>query len=171
MFSKYAKRKTASVFVVTLFVHSASHSFRFLNERIENIGLPDRVDSLNKSQNTFKPSTSIDAWLRQRSASAITALVVLHEHQVPELHKAITCWIVCRASIGAKGWSTIDVDFRTWTTWSCVARLPEIVFVAETLNSFHRNAYLLMPDLFCFVIRFMNRDPQFVSIETENFSY
>ena len=171
MFGQYAKRETAAVFVVALFVDSSRHSFCFLDERIQNIGLPNGVNSLNESQNAFESSPSIDTWFRKGCACSVTALVVLHEYQVPELHKAITCWIVCWPTVGTKGRAAIDMDFRARTAWSSVTGLPEVVFVSETLNSLHRNAHLFMPDFFCLVIGFMNSDPQFVAVKTEYFSH
>ena len=152
MFSKYANAETVSVFVIACDVFTASDLLSSLNQRIQRIGLPHRVNALHECENSFKSCTGIDAWLRKWCPCSVGSLVVLHEHQVPKLHEAIAVRIILRTTIWSERRSAVIVNFRARTTRTCVPRLPEIVLVTQTLNAFHRNADLLVPDLLGFVI-------------------
>jgi hypothetical protein len=78
-------------------------------------------------------------------------------------------WIVERPTLRTKSRTAINMYLGTWATWASISHLPEIVFVAEPLNSTHRDAYDFVPNLFGFVVTFVNRDPQSIAIETKNF--
>jgi hypothetical protein len=77
-------------------------------------------------------------------------------------------WIEKWSAFRTKSRTAINVYLRTWATWTSVSHLPEIVFVTEPLNSTHWDAYDLVPNLFGFVVTFVNRDPQSIAIETED---
>ena len=159
MFCQDAQTKTISIVVIARAIRCTGYRLRSLNQRKENIRFPNRVNTLYQCENSFKPCTCINTWLWKRCACSVTGLVVLHEHQVPELHKTVAMWIVLRSTVWTKSWAAIEVDFRAWTTRTRVACLPEVVFVAKALNAIHWHANLLMPDGLGFIVGLVNRDP------------
>ena len=98
------------MFVIADAILATGDFLSCLNQWVQRIGLPDRVNTLYKSQNSLKTCTSINTWLRQWGARSVRRLVVLHEHQVPELHEAIAMRIILWTTIRTKIWATVVMN-------------------------------------------------------------
>ena len=159
VFCKHSQTKAVAIFVVANLIFATGERLTLLNEREQHIGFPNGVSSLHQRKNSLETSTRVDRWFRQRRARSIFCLVELHEHQVPKLEKAISLRIVQRSAFWSEGWSTIDMNFRTWTTWTRLTHLPKVVFVAKALNAIHWHANLFVPNCLSLIITFMNGDP------------
>ena len=67
----------------------AGGPLRLVDERHHDVGLPDRVDALQHDEVALEASAGVDARLGQRDHLAARELVVLHEHEVPDLRIAL----------------------------------------------------------------------------------
>ena len=167
MLGKHTHREAVAVVVVASDIPTTSERARLIDQRLHQVRLPHGVDALQQTQHALEAETRVDTRLRQQGATAIWCLVVLHENQVPKLHETITMRVAKRSAIGTECRAAIDMDLATRATRAGVAHLPEVVFVAESLNAIHRNTDLFVPDRFRFVVAVVNRDPQPVAIDTK----
>ena len=99
---------------------------------------------------------------------AVGRLVVLHEHQVPELHEPVAVRVVQRAAVGAERRAAVDVDLAARPARTGVAHLPEVVLVAEALDALHRHADRVVPDRLGLVVAVVDGDPHPVAVEPEH---
>ena len=63
------------------------------------------------------------------------------------------------------------MNFRTWSARAGFTHLPKIVGIAEALNSIHRHANLIMPNLFGLVVTFVNGYPKLIAVKAKDLSY
>ena len=139
----------------------------------EQVGLVDVVLTLENDHRPFQTHAGIDGrgWQRRPVASGV--LVVLHEHQVPQFHKAfaVAVWMAAvdrtwftrfqllselggqvvrrnhPAVVTALLRAAIEVDLGAGAGWSFVASgAPPVIFVAVAVDPFLRNAHLVAPD-------------------------
>ena len=89
--------EAVAVVVVAGEVLRAGERARLVDDRRQQVGLPHRVDALDQGEDALEAGAGIDRRLRQRRAGAVGRLVVLHEHQVPELHEPVAVGVVQRA--------------------------------------------------------------------------
>ena len=159
MLGKYPHRETVTIFVVANSIRLARDRASLIKQRLHQVGLPNRINALHKRQDSFEARTSVNRWLGQRGTRPVWRLIKLHEDQVPELHKTIAGGITQWATIRAKRRTAIDMDFATRPTRTSFTHLPVVVFVAEALDSIHRNADDLMPHCLSLVVGLMHGDP------------
>ncbi len=167
MLSEDSHGEGVAIVVVTCRVGLAGQAARLVDQGQHQVGLPDRVDALQQTQHPLQPQTGVDRRLGQQRAATVGSLVVLHEHQVPELHVPIAMRIAERTTLGAERRTAVDVDLAARPAWAGVAHLPEVVLVAESLDALHRNADLLVPDGLGFVVAVVDGNPQQVSVDAE----
>jgi len=153
------------------------------DQRLELVGLEHGLDALQDRRHAVEPHARVDALRRQRCERAGTAggaggrvLVVLHEHEVPELEEALG--VVAGPVVGsAELGPAIEVQLAAGPARSDGSRLPEVVLAAEQHDALGRDADL-HPLLDCLVVRpeaevlvaSMHRDPDVLGLETEALS-
>ncbi len=96
----------------------------------------------------------------------VAVAVVLHEHQVPDLHEPLRP-TEGRSPFVAVAGSLVEEELRTRAAWAGIAHLPEVV-VAEALDPLRRDADDVAPDLFGLVVGLEHRDPHPVAVDAEN---
>ena len=105
---------------------------RRCDQGLEQINIVVVVLALQHSRDALEPHAGIDRRLRQIDAVTGRALLVLHEHEIPDLDKAVAVgirrtWRTALRTLGIIVRTVIEKDFRARTARTCVAHLPEIV--------------------------------------------
>ena len=136
-----------------------------LDERGQQVGLPDGVDALQQAEDALEPGARVDRRVGQRRAGAVGRLVVLHEDQVPELHVPVAVRVVERPAVRTEVRTTVEVQLGARAAWARVTHLPEVVLVAEALDALHRHADDVVPDLLGLVVALVDGDPDAVAVE------
>src|SRR5690606_35943953 len=128
-------------------------------------GLPDRVDALHEGEDPLEAGSGVDRRLGQQLPAAVGFLVVLHEHQVPELHEAVARRVADRAAVGPEARPAVDLDRRARPARPRVPHLPDAVLVAEAPGPVHRHADHVAPALHGPVVALVDGDPEPVAVE------
>ena len=168
MLGEHAHAEADTVVVIARRVGLARERARLVDQRLHEVGLPHRIDALQQAQHPLETKAGVDRRLGQQRATAIRRLVVLHEHEVPELHEPVALRVMQRPALGAERRATVDVDLAARATGAGVTHLPEVVLVAEALNAAHRHTDLLVPDRLGLVVALVHGDPQPVAVEAEH---
>src|SRR5262249_55721343 len=101
------------------------------DERLEEIYVVDRLHTLQDGGHTLKAHTGVDGGLGQRDTVARSALLELHEDEVPEFEEPITV-LICAARRAASDALRcvrilINEDLRARSAGPRVAHGPEVV--------------------------------------------
>ena len=134
------------------------------------IYIKNRIYILNNDSKSLKTHTSIDVFLFQCCIVSVSIILELCENVVPYFHVTVavttygTSWFSTAVFL-----TTVIVDLRTWTAWTC-AVLPEVVLFSETENTFRRNPYFFVPDIEGFIIIQVNGWVETVCIKPYNLS-
>ena len=129
----------------------------------ESVGVVVGGDFLKDRSDALEARSRVDRRLRQRGELARRVAIVLHEHQIPELHVAVAV-----ATHGARGFAAavlsaaVDEKFRARSAGAGIAHRPEVIFFSEAVNAVFGNAFLLMPDFGGFIVLFEDRDKEAV---------
>ena len=124
----------------------------FGDQRLEQVDIIIVVHALHDGGDPFQPHAGVDRRLRQVDTVTLAALVILHEHQVPDLDKAVA--VLVRAARRAAG------DMRTVVVENLAARAagagiahrPEIVAGGDADDPLLRQAGDLLPQVEGFVV-------------------
>ena len=160
----------------------------------EQVGLVDVVLALQDDGGTFQPHAGVHAGGGKGRAVALGVLVVLHEHQVPQLNEPLAVAVgvaaVHLAGGGAVAFlaelrgqdidldhaasatalldSAVVVDLGAGSGWAFGARRsPPVVLVAVAVDTFRRNADLVVPDVVGLVVVQVDGDVEPVGGEAE----
>ena len=165
VFGEHPHGEAVPIVVVAGSVRATGGAAGLLDERCQEIGLPDGVDALQQAEDPLEPGPGVDRGAGQRRAGAIRRLVVLHEDQVPELHVAVTVRVLQRPALGTEVRTAVEVQLGARTTRARLPHLPEVVLVAEALDALHRHADDVVPDLLGLVVTGVDGDPDAVAVE------
>ena len=157
------------VIIVVLFIFFAGNLAYKITQGADGIYIKDRIYILNNNCQTFQTHTCIDVLLFQGCIVSVTIVLKLGKYIVPYFHITVAVAAYCTAWFTAAiFFSTIIVDFRTWTAWTC-AVLPEVVFFSETEDSVSRDSDFFVPDIECFIILLINRRIKTVCVQSNYF--
>ena len=157
------------VIIVVLFIFFAGNLAYKITQGADGIYIKDRIYILNNNCQTFQSHTCIDILLFQGCIVSVTIVLKLGKYIVPYFHITVAVAAYCTAWFTAAiFFSTIIVDFRTWTAWTC-AVLPEVVFFSETEDSVSRDSDFFVPDIECFIILLINRRIKTVCVQSNYF--
>ena len=157
------------VILIILFVFFAGNFTDKVTKGTDCIYVKDRINVLNNNCQTLQTHTCIDIFLFQCGIVAISVVFKLGKYVVPYFHVTVTVTAYCTAWFTAAiFFSTIIVDFRTWTAWTC-AVLPEVVFFSETEDSVSRDSDFFVPDIECFIILLINRRIKTICVQSDYF--
>ena len=137
-----------------------------LAERHELVDVEDRVDALDQGEDALEAGAGVDGGSGQGDLAAVGLLVVLHEHEVPELEVALLA-AVGGAALGSVGGALVEEDLAAGPAGAGVARLPEVV-LAEPLDALGTDADRVPPDLLGVVVGEVHGDPQPLGVEAHH---
>ncbi len=140
-----------------------------IDHMAEHVGFKDALDTLKDRGHPLEPHPRIDRGARQRFLLAVTALLVLHEHQIPELEEPVAVFFRRARRAAPDMIAAIDKDFRARTARARIAHRPEIVRSGNTDDLVIGKPGDLFPEVRRFVIGVINGDQQLVLVETELF--
>ena len=153
-----------------VFVGNICNAADVLHNVLYCIYLEQVADILHNASQTFQTHTGIDVWFWHTFIMTVAIRVKLGEYQIPDLHEAIAIAAnLTFRSAAANAFAAIEVDLRARTARTGTM-FPEVILFAETNDTFWRNTNLFSPDLCCFIVLFINRDPQFVCRNFQNLS-
>ena len=159
------------VCVVGIVVLSAADALNRRDNRREQIRLIRGIDALQYPRQPLKAHACVHAWRGQIGSRAVKMVVVLHEHQVPQLNVAVA-HIAVSHFIGAVGSAVgsqaaviravVVVQFAARPARALVARgPPPVLVVSETIHPIRGYAFCLPQPARLFV-GFVNRRRELV---------
>ena len=127
------------------------------------IDLEQVVDILHDDGQTLQAHAGINVRLGQQLIVALAVGIILTEHEVPDLHEAVTVAADAAGRLAAAVLqAAVIVDLRAGAA-GAGAVLPEVVLLAQADHVVLRDADFLRPDVVGLVILLINRDVQAVS--------
>ena len=139
-----------------------------LTEGANCINIKHGVNVLNSDCKALETHSGINILLLQCCIVAVTVVLELCEDVVPDFHETVA--VAARLGvifISHILFAAVIVDFRTRTARTG-AVLPEIVFLAELVDTVFRNTDLVSPDCQSFVILEVDRRIQSVRVKAYN---
>ena len=134
---------------------------------MEQIDVVVGVHALHHSADALQAHAGIDRRLGQRRHRAVCGTVVLHEDEVPHLDIAIAVFVGRAGRPAGNVRAVIEEDLGARAAGTGVSHRPEVGLFAQTRQAIGRYADLLDPDVGCFVIVLIDRDPQSRRIDTQ----
>src|SRR5262249_52306935 len=144
---------------------------RGFDERLEKIYVVDGLDALQDGGHALKAHAGIDGRLGQRDTVAGSALLELHENEIPEFEEPVAV-LICAARRAACDALRpvrilINEDFRTGSAWPRVAHGPEVVAGSDADEPAVRKTRHLLPDAVGILIVVIDGDEQIFGFERE----
>ena len=156
------------IVVVFLIFFSGNLAYQ-VTQCADSVYVKDRVYVLDNNCQTFQTHTCINVLLFQCCIISVTVILKLGKYVVPYFHVTVAVATYCTARFTASVFfSTVIVDFRTWTARAS-AMLPEVIFFSKTEYSFSRDSDLFVPDVECFIIFQIYRRVKTVCVQSYYF--
>ena len=147
----------------------AGRVHRGVDQRFEQVGIVVRVDALEDRGDTFEAHARIDRGLWQVDALALSDLIELHEHEVPEFQETVAVLIGAAGRAALQFVALIDEYFRAWTAWARIARRPEVIRRVDADDLVVLEARDLLPQGDGFLIVVIDGDEQLILFDAEFF--
>src|ERR1019366_9110060 len=118
----------------------------------EQVGVEVVVLPLHNGGDPFEPGAGIHARLRQRRQRTVCRTVKLHEDEIPDLEEAASLGLRLELPLRELDrfapWRPLEVDkdLGTRAARSGIAHLPEVVLVAEAVDTIRGKAGNLLPE-------------------------
>ena len=135
------------------------------NQRLEQIDLVIGVHALEDRRHALQAHAGVDRGLGQVDAIAGAALLVLHEHEIPEFQEAVAVRIGTARGAARDLVALVEEDLRAGSARARVTRRPEIVAGGDTDDLVVREARHLLPDAVGVLIVMVDGDQQTLGIE------
>src|SRR5581483_1458663 len=116
--------------------------FDRLHDRREEIDVVVRRALLQDAGDALEAHAGIDRRRGERREYAFRAPVVLHEDQIPDLHRVIALAVDESRDILRKVIAAEVMDLRAWTARTGVAHRPEVVLLAKAQHALGTRASL-----------------------------
>ena len=116
------------------------------------VNIEERAHILADAGKTLKAHAGVDVLLLQLGVVVVAVIVKLGEDVVPDFD--VTVAVAADGACGlaaSKFLTAVIVDFRAGTAGAC-AVFPEIIFLAETEDSFRSDTDLFIPDIKSLII-------------------
>ena len=136
---------------------NSANSIKYLSY---GIYLKEVVHALHYASKTLKTHTRIYILLNKLCVVAVSVVIELGEHVVPDLHKAVT--VATRLTVGRAAavlLAAVKINLRARTAGPR-AVLPEVICLTEAHDTLRRNAYLLVPYFKGFLVVLIDRGPK-----------
>ena len=131
----------------------------------EGVGVVIVVHALHHRGDAFDPHSRIDARLGQVADDFIGFLRELHEHEVPDLDKAVAIFLGRTRRATPDMVAMIVEDFRTRAAGAIRAHGPEIVLGRDTDDALVGETGELFPEIESFVVGMIDSDQQAILVE------
>ena len=138
----------------------AAHPLHMVQQGLNGIHLKQVAHALHHAGQALQAHAGIDVGPFQQGVIALAVGVVLAEHQVPYLHKAVA--LATHMAIGlaaAMFGAAVKVDFAAGAA-GAGAMLPEVVLFAEAHHVVRGDADGLRPDVVGLIVVLINGDVQ-----------
>ncbi len=112
---------------------------------------------LHDTGQPFQTHTGVNVRVFQRRVIAFAVPFKLRKYVVPDFHVTVTFTAhLAIRSAAAVFRTAVKVDFRAGAART-FTMFPEVIGFAQTHNVVHGNANFFIPDLYCFIVFFINR--------------
>ncbi len=135
----------------------------------EDVGVEDRILALHHRGQPLEPRSGVDARRGKRAQRALRVPIVLHEHQVPDLHDRARIAQLDELVTARRVrpiLAEVVVKLRARPARPHVGHLPEVVLVSEPEDAARRQPDLPLPELGRLVIRVVHRGEEAIRIES-----
>ncbi len=140
---------------------------RCRDQRAEQIDVVNGLDPLQDGRHALEPHARIDRGFGQIHAVAGAALLVLHEHEVPELKEAVAVGIRAARRAACNLVALVEEDLRAGPARPRLARRPEIIAGGDTDDLVVGETRDLLPDAIGILVVVIDGDEQMLGIERE----
>ena len=130
------------------------------NQRPERVGIIIVVHALQHGGDALQAHAGIDAGPRQIEPRFAVHLLILHEHQVPDLDEAVTVLVRAAGRSAGNMIAVIPEDFRAGATGAGIAHRPEIVVGGDADDLVIGQAGDLLPQIGRLVVGVIDGDAQ-----------
>ena len=131
-----------------------------LDQRTEQIGLVVVVGALEHRRHALETHAGIDRRPRQVDALAAGKLLVLHEHEIPDLDEAVALRIRAPRRAARDVRAVVIENLGARAAWPGIAHAPEIVGTGNALDLALGQPGDLLPQLERIVVIDIDRDQQ-----------
>ena len=133
---------------------------RGADQRAEQIDVVVAVDALHHGRDALQTHPRVDRRLGERRQNAFRRAVVLHEHQIPDLHIAVT--VLFRRTGWAAGnlRAVIVEDLGARAARPCLSHRPEVRLLAHARAAAGADADLFGPNPRGLVVLAVDRHPK-----------
>src|SRR3977135_1910581 len=137
------------------------------DKRAEQVDLVIVMGTLQHRRDALEPHAGVDRRFGQLQALAARELLVLHEHEIPDLDEAVAVG-AGRAGRAARNVVAMVVEnLRAWTAGTGVAHGPEIVGAGDAHDLVVRQAGDLLPQIEGLIVVDVDRHHQAVDRDAE----
>ena len=126
----------------------------------EQVDLVVVVGALHHRRDPLQPHAGVDRRLRQVDALLARHLLVLHEHQVPDLDEAVALGVRAARRAARNVLAVVVEDLRAWAARAGLAHRPEVVGGRNADDLAVRQAGDLAPQVEGFVVLGIDGDQQ-----------
>ncbi len=134
---------------------------RCLDQRLEDVDAVVVVGALHDRGDTLQAHAGIDRRAGQIDHGAVGLTVVLHEHQIPDLHEAVAVLFRRTGRPTGDMLAVVVEDFRARPAGAGITHLPEVVLGADARERGLGHADFVEPDTRGFFVFLVDRDPEF----------
>ena len=154
--------------LVRFAVRLAGNLRHVIRDILNGIYIEQGIYVLHNNSQTLQAHAGVDVFLNQVGVVAVAIVVELGEYVVPYFHitVAVTAYGTTRLA-AAILFTAVKINLRARAARTG-AMLPEVIFLAKTENAVRRHTDLLVPNLKCLVIVFIDRRVQTIF---RNFHY
>ncbi len=138
-----------------------------LRERAEEIRLEHGADALHERRHALEPHAGVDRRTRQLDALIGRHLIVLHEHEVPELDEAVAVLVGTAGRAAGEFLALIVKNFRRRPTGAGVAHAPKIVLRRDADDPVVRESSDFLPELGGRIVVVIDGDEKTALVERE----
>ncbi len=140
---------------------------RGLDQRAHQVGVVVVVLALQHRADPLQPHAGVDGRARQRLAPVGVDLLVLHEHEVPDLDEAVAVLVRAARRAACDGGAVVVEYLRTRAAGAGGAHRPEVVAGGDADDAAVGKARHLAPEVGRLVVVVIDGDQQLVLRQAE----
>ena len=142
------------ILIVIFFIFYARDLADLVEDLSDGVDFEQVVDSLHNASETFKSHARVDVLRRELRVVAVSVVVELSEHVVPDLDESVAVASRSAARLTAAVLdAAVEIDLGAGAARTGSV-LPEIIFTSESYDVIRGNADLLVPNLIRLVVFF-----------------
>ncbi len=137
------------------------------DQRLEQVDVVIVVGALQHGGDALEPHAGVDRSRRQIDAAAARQLVILHEHEIPDLDEAVAVGIRAAGRAALQPRAVVVENLKTRTARAGVAHGPEIVAARDAQDLALRQSRDLLGERSRLVVVDIDGDEQAVLVDGE----